>query len=59
MGSRLPQDMRIVHIIPTDDPEGIESYWKRRFDPKRLVGKNELFRLAAEDVAAFRARKYQ
>ena len=54
-----PQDMRIVHIIPTDDPEGIESYWKRRFDPKRLVGKNELFRLAAEDVAAFRARKYQ
>lgn len=54
-----PQDLRIVHSIPTDDPEGIERYWFARFEPKRLQGKRELFRLSPEDVAAFKSRKYQ
>jgi hypothetical protein len=54
-----PQDVRVIHTIPTDDPSGIEAYWLNRFEPKRLEGKKELFRLTAEDVAAFRSRKYQ
>ena len=54
-----PQDVRIVHIIPTDDPQGIERYWLERFEPKRLEGKKELFRLTPDDVAAFKSRKYQ
>jgi Meiotically up-regulated gene 113 len=54
-----PQDMRVVHTIPTDDPRGIEEYWKKRFEPKRLEGKKELFRLTPDDVASFKSRKYQ
>src|SRR5574341_1332562 len=54
-----PQDVRIVHTIPTDDPGGIEDYWLKRFEPKRLEGKKELFRLTPDDVAAFKSRKYQ
>lgn len=54
-----PQDMRIVHAISTDDPQGIERYWLERFEPKRLEGKKELFRLTPDDVAAFKSRKYQ
>lgn len=54
-----PQGVRIVHTIPTDDPQGIERYWLERFEPKRLEGKKELFRLTPDDVAAFKSRKYQ
>lgn len=54
-----PQDLRVLHSIPTDDPRGIEDYWHRRFESKRVEGKKELFRLSSEDVAAFRSRKYQ
>ncbi len=54
-----PQDLRIVHTIATDDPEGIERYWLERFAPKLLEGKKELFRLTPDDVAAFKSRTYQ
>lgn len=54
-----PQDVRVVHSIPTDDPAGIERYWHERFQDKVVEGKKELFRLTPDDVAAFRSRKYQ
>jgi len=54
-----PQDVRVLHSIATDDPPGIERYWKDRFEAKRLEGKKELFRLAPDDVAAFKSRTYQ
>jgi Meiotically up-regulated gene 113 len=54
-----PQDVRIVHTIPTDDPAGIEAYWLKRFESKRLEGKKELFLLTPDDVASFKSRKYQ
>lgn len=44
-----PQDLRIVHAIPTDDPLGIQRYWLERFAPKVVKGKKELFRLTPDD----------
>jgi len=58
INSMAPQDVRIIHSIPSDDPEGIERYWLARFAGKRVNGKNELFRLSPADVAAFRSRSY-
>jgi hypothetical protein len=56
LGVQLPERHEVAHVIETDDPSGIESYWHRRFAAQRANG--EWFRLAPSDVAAFKRRSY-
>ena len=56
IGLKLPEKLKIIHEITTDDPSGIERYWHERFKEKRMEG--EWFDLSVEDLKAFKRRKH-
>lgn len=56
IGLKLPEPVKTVHSIATDDPDGIEVYWHNRFEGKRAEG--EWFSLNQDDVKAFKIRKF-
>ena len=53
---QLPEDLELVHTIRTDDANGIEAYWHKRFETKNTKG--EWFVLSREDIQAFKKRRF-
>jgi hypothetical protein len=56
LGIQLPERVKVIHRIRTDDPVGIEGYWHKRFEAKRKNG--EWFELDTSDVNVFTRRKF-
>ena len=52
----LPEKPKLIHSFKTDDPSGVEAYWHKRFENKRLE-KTEFFSLNSQDIKAFKRWK--
>lgn len=51
-----PEPLRLIHSFKTDDPNGVEAYWHKRFENKRLKN-TEFFSLSSQDIKAFKRWK--
>lgn len=49
---QLPERTNLIHSIKTDDPSGVEAYWHKRFESKRMEG--EWFNLDSTNIKAFK-----
>ena len=49
---QTPEKMKLVHKFETDDPVGIEDYWKKRFADSKTHG--EFFALSPKEIKAFK-----
>jgi hypothetical protein len=52
LGATASIEQELIYEIKTDDPTGVEEYWHKRFQDKRMRG--EWFRLNAANVKAFK-----
>jgi hypothetical protein len=59
LNTGMPRAGELMHTISTDDPAGIEQYWHSRFADKRVRSDAEWFDLTADDIRAFKRRKFQ
>jgi len=60
LSTKLPEELKEIHKIKTDDPEGVEKYWHARFADKRIKdrrGDTEWFDLKKVDVGNFKRWK--
>jgi Meiotically up-regulated gene 113 len=57
LGVQLPEKLPPIHYIETDDPDGIETYWHKRFESQGKRKEGEWFALTAADVRAFKRWK--
>jgi len=55
LSAGTPTELDLIHKIETDDPEGVEKYWHKRFEGQRI--RREWFKLSAGDVKAFKRWK--
>lgn len=55
IGLELPEKIKPIHYVETDDPSGIEAYWHNRFKSKNING--EWFKLSTEDIKTFKKWK--
>jgi len=51
-----PEPLILIHSFKTDDPSGVEAYWKNKFKDKRYK-KTEFFILNSQDIKAFKRWK--
>lgn len=51
---QLPEKPRLIHSIKTDDPSGVETYWKNRFRSKMMNEESEFFDLDSHEIRAFK-----
>jgi hypothetical protein len=57
LGLQLPERLKTIHAIETDDPAGIEAYWLKRFKDKRKRGTTEFFDLSQSDINVFKSKE--
>ena len=57
-GRKMPEKIKPIHSIKTDDPVGIEAYWQKRFEGKKTETNGSWYDLGAADVTAFKRRKF-
>ncbi|WP_419906912.1 GIY-YIG nuclease family protein [Hoeflea sp.] len=56
LGIQAAEETTQVHVIKTDDHDGIETYWKNRW--KKLRHRGEFYKLPHREVVSFRRMKH-